>query len=889
MSTPVLATKLYIPPPQPNLVLRPRLVDRLNAGLHRKLTLISASAGFGKTTLISAWVADYKGPAAWLSLDEGDRDLPRFLAYLIAALQTLARSEAEGNEPALGSRVLALLQSPQPPPLEGLLTGLLNEMAALPNGSLLVLDDYHLLDAKAVDAALAFLLEHLPPQLHLVITSREDPPLPLARLRARGQLTEIRAADLRFTPDEAADFLNRVMGLSLSAAEIAALDARTEGWIVGLHLAALALQSQPDASPFIQSFTGSHRFVLDYLVEEVLHQQPAPVQTFLLRTSILERLCGPLCDALLDSPTHSGQAALEALESANLFLVPLDNERHWYRYHHLFGDFLRQRLPQSMAASTVGAETVGAETVAGLHIRASNWYEEQGLELDAFYHATAAHDIGRAARLIEGKGMPLHFRGAVAPVLSWLESLPKQRLDEWPELWTAYASTLLVTGQATRTQESLQAADAALQNAKADDKTRDLVGRVAAIRATLAASQQQVAAIITHSERALDYLHPNNLAFRTSTNWKLGYAYHLQGNRAAATKAYTEVIAAGRASGNHIFTIMATIGLAGIQARENRLHLAAEAFQRALQLLGEQPLPVAAEAHFGLAQIYYEWNELENAHRHLQQHLHLTRQDEQSDKMVAGEVLLARLQFAQGDPAGAWATLSAVEHYVRRHNFGHRLADIANAQVMTLLQQGNVTQAAPLAQRHPHPLNLARLHLAQGDPAAALAILQSLHQDAAGASWPDEALRVMVVEAVAYHRQGATAQALHLLEDALALTMPHGFVRTFVDEGPFMRQLLEAAVERHVMADNMDKLLAAFGTGENPPLAETHQPLVDPLSQRELEILHLIAAGHKNQEIADELFISLNTVRYHTKNLYGKLGVNKRTQAVAKAQELGLI
>src|SRR5207249_295390 len=366
MSTPILATKLYIPPPRPNVVSRPRLLERLNEGLHRKLTLISAPAGFGKTTLVSAWVEGIERPrarTAWLSLDEGENDPIRFLTYLVAALQTIAATIGEG--------VLGMLQSSQPPPIEAMLTTLLNEITTLPDHFVLVLDDYHVIDAKPVDIALTYLVEHLPPQMHLVIATREDPQLPLARLRSRGQLTELRATDLRFTPSEAAGFLNQGMGLNLSAEDIAALETRTEGWIAGLQLAAISLQGQQDAAGFIRSFTGSHHFVLDYLVEEVLGQQPESVQTFLLRTSILDRLCGPLCDAVLLTPSGSGQETLEYLEHANLFLVPLDNERRWYRYHHLFADLLRQRLHQRSASSP--GDEVG--DVTELHRRASVWYE----------------------------------------------------------------------------------------------------------------------------------------------------------------------------------------------------------------------------------------------------------------------------------------------------------------------------------------------------------------------------------------------------------------------------------------------------------------------------------------------------------------------------------
>ena len=536
MSTPILATKLYIPPPRPKVVLRPRLIERLNEGLHRKLTLISAPAGFGKTTLVSEWVAGCERPVAWLSLDEGDNDPTRFLTYLVAALQTIA--------PNIGAGVLGVLQSPQPPPIESILTALLNEITTVPDNFILVLDDYHVIDAKPVDHALTFLLEHLPPQMHLVIATREDPQLPLARLRARGQLTELRAADLRFTPAEAAEFLNQVMGLNLSAEDIAALETRTEGWIAGLQLAALSMQGHQDATSFIKSFTGSHHFVLDYLVEEVLQQQPESVQTFLLRTSILDRLCGPLCDAvLLDLRLLPGK------KPWNISNAPTCSSSPWTTSGAGTAITISLLICCGSDCTRAPPRLQGMQEsgVAELHIRASQWYEDNGLEIEAFHHAAAANDIERAERLIEGKGIPLHFRGAVAPVLNWLESLPTTVLDARPSLWVTYASVLLVTGQTTGVEQKLQAAEAALQGAEPDDKTRDLVGHIAAIRATLAVTQHEVETMLAQSRRALEYLHPDNLPVRTAATWTLGYAYQLQGDRAAASQAYTEAISLSQA------------------------------------------------------------------------------------------------------------------------------------------------------------------------------------------------------------------------------------------------------------------------------------------------------------------------------------------------------
>jgi LuxR family maltose regulon positive regulatory protein len=689
-----------------------------------RLTLISAPAGFGKTTLVSEWVASCEQPAAWLSLDEGDNDPTHFLSYLVAALQklTLRRgSKAEGLGANIGEGVLAVLQAPQPPPIKSILTTLLNEITTIPDNFILVLDDYHVIDSKPVDTAITFLLENLPPQMHLVIITREDPNLPLARLRARGQLAEVRATELRFTLSEAAEFLNQAMGLKLSAEDIAALEDRTEGWIAGLQLAAISMRGQQSATRFIHAFTGSHHFVMDYLVEEVLQQQSANVQTFLLHTSILDRLCGPLCDAVLLDSSTPGQTTLEYLEHANLFLVPLDNERRWYRYHHLFADLLRQRLHQSVA-STAG-KGQASRAIDELHQRASQWYEDNGLDIEAFQHAAAARDVERAARLVEEKGLPLHFRGAVTPVLNWLESLPPTVLNARPSLRVNHASLLLVIGQTTGVEEKLQAAEAALQATVSDDKTRYLIGQIAAARSILALTQYQVETMLTQSRRAQEYLSPDNVVGRSSALWTLGYAYYLQGNRAAAGQAYTEAIVLSQASGAIFTTILATIGLGNVQEAENQLPLAAQTYRRVLQMAGDQPLQIVSEAHLGLARVLYEWNDLDAAEQHGRQSLQLARQYERHiDRFVVCEVFLARLKLAQGDVAAAAAVLARADQSVRQHNFVHRMPEVAAAQVLILLPGQAGGSAGWLRPTDP---STRPVHLAQGT-STALAVLEPL-------------------------------------------------------------------------------------------------------------------------------------------------------------------
>ncbi len=909
----MLATKLYIPPPRPDAVPRPRLIERLNEGMRRKLTLICAPAGFGKTTLVSAWVAGLHvsdRQVAWLSLDEGDNDPVRFLTYLVASLRTLS--------PGLGQGMLAVLQAPQasqPPSTESVLTDLINEMATIPNipdNFVMVLDDYHVIDAEPIDRALTFLIEHLPPQMHLVIATREDPQLPLARFRARNQLTELRAQDLRFTPSEAAGFLNQVMALDLSAEDIDALENRTEGWIAGLQLAALALRDHSDHTGFIRTFTGSSRFIIDYLAEEVLGRQSEEVRAFLLRTSILERMCASLCDEVLNRNSEvarpagspqlmSSQAMLEKLDRSNLFIVPLDNERRWYRYHHLFADLLRQRLLQSTSSSAGD----GVDRVAELHIRASRWYEDNGLEIEAFHHAAAANDVERAERLIQGKGMPLYFRGTVAPVLSWIESLPRAVLDATPSLWVIAASAQLQVDY-TAVEEKLQAAEAALQGAlqgmEPDSRTRDIIGRIASMRATVAVVDHDVEAIVAQSLRALEYLHPNNLPLRTATTWSLGHAYQLQGNRAAASQAYAEVISISKSLGHSVYTIAATSNLGQVQETENRLHLAAETYKRVLQMAGEPPQPINCNSHLGLARIYYQWNDLEAAEQQgqlcLQQTLHLPT--ETVDTVASSEVLLARLRLVHGDVAGATAILARAEAFVRRNNFVFRMPDVVGAQVLTLLRQGNLAKADHLAQTHNLPLSRARVHLAQGDPAAAMSLLEPLRDEAEAKSWADEQLNVMVLQAVALRAHGEMAKAVQLLGEALALAEPEGFIRIFVDEGLSMAQLLSEAAAHGLMTEYMGKLLTVLEAeleGERPRSEGKSYlrpgalalPLVEPLSERELEVLRLLRTDLNGPEVAGELMVSLNTMRTHTKNIYNKLGVNNRRAAVRRAEELHLL
>jgi len=882
MSDVLLLTKLFIPPARPDLVLRPRLVDRLNEGLSsgRKLTLISASAGFGKTTLVSDWVNGCGRRVAWLSLDEGDNDPVRFISYLIAALQTIRVGIGEG--------LLAALQSPQPPLARAVLTSLLNEISDITENFLLILDDYHLIDSQPIDQLLGFLIERQPPQMHMVIATREDPSLPLARLRGRGQCTELRTADLRFTPAEAADFLNRVMRLNLSENDVAVLAARTEGWIAGLQMAAISMQGLTDMTGFIQSFTGSHRFVLDYLLEEVLQRQPVEMQTFLTRTSILERLCGPLCDAVLRTPSGSGDAALLSIERANLFVIPLDHERCWYRYHHLFAELLQQRLQRS-------------DQVAEYHIRASEWYENNDHMLEAFHHAVAANDLERSVRLMEDRRMPIHIHSVARTILNWLGSLPTSLLDARPALWWKQASLLLLIGQTTEVEAKIQAAEAALAAAalpgtQPDATSRNLIGKMAVARATLAQLAAQAETILVQAHRALEYLHPNNLPYRSTATRLLGFACYLQEDRAAASRAYTEALSIALAAGDIPNAVLASVRLGQMQEVENQLYLAAETYRQVLQKIGDYSPLNFPVVYTGLARIYYEWNDLDAAEQYGELGLHEARKyDQIVDRLILSELFLSRLKLARGDVREAASILTRAEQMIHQKNYTYRLPDVTATRVMILLHQGNLDEAVQLAGQFDLPLLQARLFIAIDDPFAALAILIPFRQKMEAKGLADERLRALVLQALALHLQDEKDRAMSVLEEALALAEPGGFIRLFVDKGVRMAEFLSAAAAQGIRPGYVGRLLAAFNTEtKNERLTSSSSLLdsgsaVETLTQREIEVLQLIAEGLSNLEIGARLYLALDTVKGHNRRIFEKLHVQRRTEAIARARELGLI
>ena len=898
MSAPILATKLYIPPPRPGLVSRLRLVARLNEGLAagRKLTLISASAGSGKTTLLSEWIALTPRPvgdgpgvrACWLSIDETDSDPGRFLAYFIAALQTAA--------PNLGAGALAALQTPQLPPLVPILTSLLNEIAACPEHLVLVLDDYHAIDSPEIDAVLTFLLDHLPLQLHIVISSREDPNLPLARLRVRGQLSELRAADLRFTPIEAAEFLNQVMGLNLSEADVTTLEARTEGWIAGLQLAALAMQAEKDTAGFIQAFTGSHRFVLDYLLEEVLQRQPPDIQDFLLRTSILNRLCGPLCDAVLDALPGSGQETLESLEQANLFIIPLDNERRWYRYHHLFADLLRQRLGN-------------LPYFTELHLRASQWYENYGDLVEAFHHAHVAGDSERSGGLAEAAWPVMADSFQSAAWVGWVKKLPEMVVLARPELCHQLGRAFSDLGEPETSEFHLQNAERALARVPSQAGFAPLSGNIALTRAYNAQVQGILTDTVKYAELALQLIPEDDVYHRAQAVITLEFTHWASGDLESSLHAIRAWMADMHKIGNPVFAIASAFAEADLLVILGRLHEAIRAYQQALQLAAEhgaEAQQITAHHHLGLALIYHELGDSESTAAHLQTAADLGQRTTLVDWLHRWKLAQARFKESAGEWDAALELLDEAERvYVKNPVPITRPVEALKARLY--LKQGRLDKAREWARQRgistTHEtsylaeyelLTLVRIRLADGSFTGINDLLERLRTLAEAQNRMGSVLEILLTEALAHQAQGHIPQALATLERALTLAKPEGYLRTFLDEGKAMRLLVSDFRRKMDGHSNpllayADKLLAAFGSPPDSPITTPQSQLPDSLTPRELEILGLVAQGLSNTEISQRLYLALSTIKGHNLRIFDKLQAQSRTEAVARARELGLL
>jgi LuxR family maltose regulon positive regulatory protein len=900
---PLLATKLYPPRPRSQSVSRSRLTLRLQQGMAGALTLVSAPAGFGKTTLLAQWLAESGMPVAWLSLETEDNEPVRFFSYLLAALHIL--------HPQVGSVARALLETSATVPLERVLTLLCNDLLErAPGDFALVLDDYQVIENDAIERGMDFLLEHLPPQLHLVLATRVDPPLPLTRLRARGQLLEVRAADLRFDPNEVHTFLHRVMGFDLPGEAVATLERRVEGWIAGLQLAALSLQGRSDVPAFLGAFTGSQRFIFDYLTQEVLARQPAAVQAFLLATSILERLCGPLCDAVTGEP--ESKARLFALEQANLFVVALDDERHWYRYHHLFAEALRARLQQT-----------DASVVPQLHLRASQWYEQQGSFADAVQHAFAAADIERAADLIERididswAGLGTQVQG----VLGWLARLPEPLVRTRPLLCIVHAVALVFTYQLPEAEERLQMAEECLDGQAPSEQARFLRGHIAAARSLIARFSGDVTRSVTLSQQALALLPDPEQTPGPIARLNAAQAYLVSGEVTTAHERLArELVTALQASENPSMAMRSLTTLAQLQVLQGRLRQAAATFEQAGRVVQGQEDVQAFRGnlsyYFGLAEVQLEWNELEQAERLLSQGMELIEAGltTEGEVIALGYVTRARLLLARLEYDVALTVLDSFRHLADAHALAPQLITRAETwRAHIQLARGNLKAARTWAEQSGFSLTeselwymhereyvtLARVRLAQGREQPSPALLQQifhflerLAQDAEAKARGSSVLELLLVQSLALAAQGERKAALSVLARAFSLSEPQGYIRLFVDEGAPMRTLLREARSRRVAPHAVARLLAAFGEPEGGSQAGSStsaSALIEPLTRREREVLLLLAEGATNYEIASRLVVSTGTVKKYVYHLCGKLGVQSRTQALARARTLHLL
>jgi LuxR family maltose regulon positive regulatory protein len=889
MVAPLLRTKLQVPPPRPDHVPRPRLVQQLDAGFYRKLTLVSAPAGYGKSTLLGEWVAGLSRPMAWLALDAEDGDPTGFWAYVIAALQTC--------HPHLGEKSVSLLAGPSPLPAATLLTPLLNEISALPEPPGLVLDDYHLIGTPEIHQGIAFLLDHQPAGMHLVIATRADPPLPTSRLRARGQLTELRVRDLRFARDETDGYLRQVMGLDLEPADVAALQARTEGWPAGLQLAGLSLQGRKDPHGFIAGFSGGHHYVLEFLVGEVVGRQSERVRRFLIETSVLDRLSGPLCDAV--TGRDDGETLLDDLYRRNLFVIPLDDARRWWRYHHLFADLLGNLLRQERSGDEIRA----------LHQRASLWFEGQGLAGDAIHHALGAGDWERAAVLIEDAARKTMVHGSLSQLGRWLDALPAETVEARLRLQVYRAWALSLSGQTELANAVLRKVDGLLADRPRTDDDRALRGEVAAMLTSIASQHEPPSAVIAQAQEALTYLPLEDRLSRARVSVALATAYAYTDALDMAMEILQEAQDLALEAGNPFLSAAASEMLAGLQIYHlGQLRAAAQSLHQLLArgvTADSRPLPYTGTAHALLAEVYLEQNDLDRAARLLEQGIALIEEGGIAHSRTHVYCTEARLRRALGDPEGVRAALVRARVAVETYPMWHSVVQHATTEARLALWLGDPEEAlrwaegeSALSGRLPHYLQevrqvaLAWVALAQGDPARVLAIIDAWRPGAEASGRTAQTIALTLLEALAQDVQGEFDAADAALGACLALAEPAGYVQLFVEAGRPVIPLLRRAVGADRLGDYAGHLLelvsraaGSEGLTEEPSLVAG---LAEPLTPREAEVLRLVCDGLSNRAIAQRLVVSLSTVKKHTGNIYGKLGVNSRTQAIVRAQELGL-
>jgi LuxR family maltose regulon positive regulatory protein len=906
----LLTTKLNIPPIRLKLVNRPRLTTVLNRGLDQKLILVSTPAGFGKTTLVSGWVEalQSKPPSgdqpkniiAWLSVDDNDNDPNRFLTYFTAALR-----HAEGIEPNFGKGTFDMLKSPHPHSAESILISLINEIADYPATFIFVLDDYHHIESQEVNHGISFLLEHQPPNFHLVIATREDPQLPLARLRARGQLSELRATSLRFTSSEAADFLNAVMELELSEEDIVSLESRTEGWIAGLQLAAVSMQGREDPSNMIKAFTGSHRLVLDYLIEEVLGQQPEHLQTFLLRTAILDRMNGSLCNAVTGQ--SEGEATLIDLEHANLFIIPLDEERRWYRYHHLFSDLLRSRLQKSPS-----------EDEADLHDRASSWFVEHGFIDDAIEHAHRARNYQRVVELVDENSESIWRSGGHTKLHRWLSDAPEELVLSKPNICILNAWNLFIRGQREEAEKMLDCLPAGRAGAaqkkgsqKSTSDNKSLQGRAAAIRAFLASHRGDIPEIVEQSRKALEFLPEQDRSWRSAAAIALGDAYNFNREIENSVQMRLEAYELSKAANNIYLNLIASMKLAVSMRNQGKLHKVIELCDKQMQFAKENGVSKTDTVGWLLAvwgEALAETNDLDGALDLVIRGVELTERGADVASRGWAYLCLLRILYSRREWEGFETLLNKIDHFSREHRVPPWVGNIMEAlKARALLAQDKIDSASNwvvdygLDPDHaPQPIEehmylaFARVLSAQGQADEAIRLLERMLELAEEYKNTSRLVEILIIKALAHQKSGQTDQAKAELKRALTIAEPGGFIRIFLDEGPQLARLLSEVIEDGYASEYASQLLSAF---QIPSLLITpktkmqviEDEFIEPLSEREIDVLRLIAQGLTNKEIAAKLYLSLNTVKVHNRHIYAKLNASSRIQAVSKAKALGIL
>lgn len=910
----LLQTKLLIPGGHPLIIARAKLVRKLTAGLDNKLVLVTAPAGYGKTTLLSRQLKSTDRPTAWVSLDERDNEPSRFWSYFIAALQTL--------NTALGNTAKGMLLASQPPPIENILTSLINDIAALEGEITLCLDDYHVITAAEINEGIIFLIDNLPERMHMVIAGRSEPPFPLPILRTRRQMTEIDEADLRFTETEIAEFLNQLMNLNLSASQIKKIDQATEGWAAGVQLAALSLHGAEDISQQLEMFSGDHRYIFDYLAQEVLNTQPPEMQDFLVKTSILEQLNGSLCDSLLEIDTGStssstalSQAKLESLEKSNLFIFPLDQQRQWYRYHHLFSGFLLAQLKTRFPKDEIDK----------LHANASNWLRQNSMMSAAIEHAIKSEDYAHAVTLIDDEVEDIFSRSELPLLTSWLEQLPAEIIKSHPKLDIVASWAYLSTGNPDQVIPLLKnieevlgvEADGSAESLQQSAEIRGALAEICCIRTSLSFNQFDLSEALRLTNLTQSYLGEDVQSglfnekrdLQAVNHFNQGIIYNLSGEISKASESFSKTIALNKEN-LHLIP-MAISHLANIQELQGSLHEARKTYLEALRITDQHPypLPLSGLADTGLGNILCEWNLLDEAEAQLRNGVELGHQWSLGGVLISGYIGLARVAMAQGDHERASQILADGVEKIRDLQISWQVPLLEAYQATVWARQGNISPAEDWSQKcgvdadqpipynlEPMAVSLSRVWIALSRFAEARGLLSKLLEaNIARQAW-GQVIQLRIFESLAAYSQGEPETAMASLIEALQLAGRENYQRIFLDEGELMQEMLIklnarlAQKEAEDIKDYIDQLLQSFQ--EEPFLSEraelTAAALPYSLSEREIEVLKLLGEGFSNQEIASQLYISLNTVKAHLKSIYGKLEVNNRVQAIARGRELDL-